>query len=379
MLKEYSKEMGYKGVLSSVFNMSLGFIPVILVIFLAQFIHIDLSIYLSTAFGFFYSFRMLRCKGVRVPNFLLYITTLILSVYAIITFFGLPGSGDSFPVILEISVLLPAFIFYLFRNYFIRFFRRDRKISGRKLAIQGIESAVVSARLSLLLGIVHLSILGMYFLFVEPRNPLVVWILCQLGPMLVFLLSIVINQVGIHFFNKVMSRIEYIPIVNEKGNVIGRTSTQEAANYKNSFTNPVIRIALTAHGMLFLSERQDTLIDTGKIDTPLESFLLFNETLEEGANRMLKEAFSNGSGYSGPKFSIVYPFNNELTSRLIYLFVVDIKDDIILCDEKFESGKLWTLQQIKLNLGKNYFSQFLEYEFEHLNTVIYTREKYKES
>lgn len=31
------------------------------------------------------------------------------------------------------------------------------------------------------------------------------------------------------------------------------------------------------------------------------------------------------------------------------------------------------------NLGRNFFSSCLEYEFEHLEAIIYTREKYKES
>lgn len=72
-------------------------------------------------------------------------------------------------------------------------------------------------------------------------------------------------------------------------------------------------------------------------------------------------------------------FENEATNRLVYLFTLDLDDDSILCNKNFKGGKLWTFQQMEHNLGRNFFSSCLEYEFEHLEAIIYTREKYKES
>ena len=40
---------------------------------------------------------------------------------------------------------------------------------------------------------------------------------------------------------------------------------------------------------------------------------------------------------SNPEFNIVYHFENEVTNRLIYLFIVDIKDDSILCTPRFKT------------------------------------------
>ena len=47
-----------------------------------------------------------------------------------------------------------------------------------------------------------------------------------------------------------MSHTEYVPIVSTKGDVIGKTPAIEAVNYKNAYINPVIRIAISTHGML---------------------------------------------------------------------------------------------------------------------------------
>ena len=45
------KEMDHKGILSSAFNMSMGFIPVIISILLCEFITQDTAIYIGTVIG----------------------------------------------------------------------------------------------------------------------------------------------------------------------------------------------------------------------------------------------------------------------------------------------------------------------------------------
>lgn len=80
-----------------------------------------------------------------------------------------------------------------------------------------------------------------------------------------------------------------------------------------------------------------------------------------------------------PEFNIVYHFENEVTNRLIYLFIAEIKNDAILCTPRFKNSKLWSFKQIEENLGKGFFSSCFEDEYEHLKGVICIREKYRES
>ena len=71
-----------------------------------------------------------------------------------------------------------------------------------------------------------------------------------------------------------MAHTEYVPIVNTQGDVIGKTMAMEALNYKNTYINPVIRIAVASHGMLFLCNRPQTaILDKGKTDIPMECYL----------------------------------------------------------------------------------------------------------
>ena len=105
--------------------------------------------------------------------------------------------------------------------------------------------------------------------------------------------------------------------------------------------------------MLFLCDRPSTaILDKNKTDIPLECYLRFGESLSDGVNRLLTNAFPHAKENIKPEFNIVYHFENEVTNRLIYLFIAEIKDDAILCTPRFKNSKLWSFKQIEENLGK---------------------------
>ena len=132
----------------------------------------------------------------------------------------------------------------------------------------------------------------------------------------------------------------------------GKAMASEAINRKNEYINPVIRITVTSHGMLFLLPRpQCSILEKGKTDILMENYLLYGETLEQGAERILQEILP-----SAPPQNLHFCFMYQ----------------------KFKGGKLCTFQQIEHNLHRNFFSSCFEREYEHTKEIIYTREKYKE-
>lgn len=374
--------MGHKGILSSTFNMSLGFIPVIITIILCEWITQDAAVYIGTGIGVGYSLYVMSRPGTRAPNFILYISTSVLVLVTIATLI----SGDyvppkALPLTLEVSILIPMLILYLHKKRFINYFLIQRESCSRRLFAQGAESAVVSAKVVLILGVMHFIVISLSSLCAEVTpGSIAARILYRYLPPAIFIVCILLNQIGIRYFNRLMAHTEYVPIVDTQGNVIGKSLAIEAVNYKNAYMNPVIRIAVSAHGMLFLCQRSQTcILDKGKTDHPLECYLRYGETLTQGAERLIKHTFPNTEEELKPSFNILYHFENEQTNRLIYLFILDIKNDEILCDPRFKGGKLWRFQQMEQNLGKNLFCECFEQEYEHLETVIGIREKYKES
>lgn len=372
--------MNHKGVLSSAFNMSLGYTPIIISILLCEFITQDIAIYIGTGVGVVGTYLLVHHKGAHVPNFILYIATSILALLTLATF--IPGEfvpSGALPITLEVSILIPMLILYMHRKRFINHYIKQIGACSKRLFAQGAESTIVSARIALIFGMIHFVCISIAIVTQNPPSRTTMVILYKVLPPSVFLLSILFNHIAIRFFNHMMSHTEYVPIVNTKGDVIGKSLALEAINYKNTYINPVIRIAISTHGMLFLCDRPMTaILDKGKVDIPMECYLRYGETLSEGVSRLVHSAFPQANDIK-PKFNIVYHFENAVTNRLIYLFIIEITDDAILCSPRFKDSKLWNFKQIEENMGKEFFSSCFEDEYEHLKSVICIREKYKES
>jgi len=206
--------MGNKGVLSSAFNMSLGFIPVIVSILLCEFITQDISIYIGTGIGLIFSYRSLSRNGARIPNFILYISTGILTLLTLASL--IPGDFvpvGALPLTLEVSILIPMVILFLHRRRFINHYLRQSAQCNRRLFAQGAESAVVSARVVLILGILHFAVISLTILIAHPLTPTSTLVLYHILPPAIFILSILFNQIGIRYFNHVMAHTEYVPPV----------------------------------------------------------------------------------------------------------------------------------------------------------------------
>ena len=112
--------MGKQKVLSSKFNMSLGYIPVIISIILCEFIIQDIAIYIGTGVGLLFSIYMLQRKGSHVPPIILYCTTGMLLLLTITSFFSTDYCSEAmFPLTLEISAIIPPFVIFLNRKRFL--------------------------------------------------------------------------------------------------------------------------------------------------------------------------------------------------------------------------------------------------------------------
>lgn len=372
--------MSQQRILSSRFNMSLGFIPVIISILLCRFITQDIAIYIGAGVGLLLSVHSKRNKGAHIPQIMLYYTTGMLLLLSITTLFVDNYCPNTMlPFTLEISAIIPPLIIYLNRKRFLDYHMAQTQQCCKQLFTQGAEAAIVSARVLLIISMLHFLTILCAVLISYPLGETTRFVLFGIMPPLVFILAILFNQFGILYFNVVMRHTVFVPIVNTKGDVIGKAIASEAINRKNDYINPVIRIAVVSHGMLFLLPRPKcSVVDKEKIDILMEGYLIYGETLEQSVLRVLKQTLPTAP-LESLHYSFMYHFENEATNRLVYLFILDLEDDSILCNKDFKGGKLWTLQQIEQNLGRKFFSSCFEYEYEHLKEIIYIREKYKES
>lgn len=175
--------MDHKGTLSSAFNMSLGFIPVIISILLCEFITQDTAIYIGTGIGIVGIYLLLHRKGALIPNFILYIATGMLALLSLAAL--IPGDyvpPGALPLTLEVSILIPMLILYMHKKRFINHFLRQIGSCNKRLYAQGAEAAVVSARFALIFGILHFIIISIVVASQDPLSQTSMVILYKVFP-----------------------------------------------------------------------------------------------------------------------------------------------------------------------------------------------------
>lgn len=359
-------------------NMSTGLIPIILCMILSEFILDEYALYISAIVGMIYSYCSFYLSKKKIFNFILYGSTLCLLLMAVTTFFPFQMfPRGTVPLTLEVVMVLLTALFFYGQKTLRSLFNVHRFPKNHLQLIASLDSAIVSARIIFIMGVVHFIITSITMVIIYPLDKEELLVLYHIMPPAFFVLDILFNQIVMNFANRIIKKEEIIPIVNKQGDVIGKRLKVETKSYKNTFINPIIRIAFICNSMLLLCTRKSTyVIEKSKVDIPLEGYLQFGEKPEECVKRLMSEAFPDGTSIS-PRFSIKYHFMNEDTNRLVYLYIAYVDDESLLSNFPCPNSKLWTFNQIEENLGKNFFSQCFEGEYEHLKESALIWEEFK--
>lgn len=219
----------------------------------------------------------------------------------------------------------------------------------------------LSIHLLLVLGIFLFGASELHF-----ATSVVLVILCQ-----VILLGIfVIETARLYILDKKLYKEEWLPVVTERGEVTGKVAKSISIDLKNKFMHPVVRLAFIYKGRIYLRTREkERLLNPGKLDFPFEKYMQFNDNVDETLqNGIRKECGCNDIPL---RFLLKYTFENEITKRLIFLYVSVIEEEATFNCLRLQGGKLWTSSQIEDNLGTDIFSECFELEYEYLkNTVL---------
>lgn len=190
-------------------------------------------------------------------------------------------------------------------------------------------------------------------------------------PVVAILLLIVYEYVKNFKVIKKLNKEEWLPIVNDRGEVKGKIAKSISLKMKNKFLHPIVRVALVCKGKVYLQPRRhDDEFDPDTFDYPFEKYMLFTHEINVAA----RNSIFNVIGKELPThFLLKYTFENEETKRLIFLFISRLKDeqDIEDVSDKL-SGKFWSMKQIEDDFGdSSKFSECFQLEYEYLkNTVL---------
>lgn len=192
----------------------------------------------------------------------------------------------------------------------------------------------------------------------------------------ILLAIIILETVRIYILSIKLYKEEWLPVITETGKVTGRVAKSVTKDMKNKFMHPVVRVALIFKGAIYLQERDmKRVLNPGKLDYPFEQYMEYNDVLDKSVRESVGRECGNDN--IPIRFLLKYTFENEITKRLIYLYVSEIEDEILFNSLNLHGGKLWTSSQIDDNIGSEIFSECFELEFEYLKNTILLAYQFK--
>ena len=193
-------------------------------------------------------------------------------------------------------------------------------------------------------------------------------------PVLLCVLVIVYEQIRMWLMRKSLHNEEWLPILDDKGSVIGNVARSVSSVNPGRYRHPAIRVVLLYKGMLYLVKRpKDDYSSPDTLDFPLRGVIGFRKNV----NMVLEELLAPFGGREKlkPRYLMRYNFENKRVKQTISLFVLTIRSEELLGEFQALGGKLWTEKQIEENLGKGVFSDYLEQEFPYLQNTILLAER----
>jgi len=159
-----------------------------------------------------------------------------------------------------------------------------------------------------------------------------------------------------------MSKTEYFPIVDENGKVIGK-STRKECHSKTFLLHPVVHLhVFNAKGELYLQKRSmDKDIQPGKWDTSVGGHVDYGEEILEALKREVSEEL--GITDFEPVLAFRYPFRSDMEYEFVNTYYTVYNGYINPDPVELAEGRFWSLNEIRLNLGKEVFTPNFEREF----------------
>ncbi len=154
---------------------------------------------------------------------------------------------------------------------------------------------------------------------------------------------------------------EYLPAVDEAGNIIGAVTRGEAHSGSH-ILHPVVHLHLfNSKGEIFLQKRpawKD--IQPDKWDTSTGGHVDLGESIGQALKREVGEL---GITDFTPEELGHYVFNSDKEKELVYVHKTIYDGPISPDTDELDGGRFWTMEEIAENIGKGIFTPNFESEY----------------
>lgn len=157
---------------------------------------------------------------------------------------------------------------------------------------------------------------------------------------------------------------EFLPLCDEKGEIIGRELRSVCHDGKSKLLHPVVHLHIfNKDGELYLQKRAlNKDVQPGKWDTSVGGHVDPGEEIEEAMLREAKEE----AGIVGFEYSLAkkYLWESDIERELVHTYTTRTNLSPVPDPEEVDEGRFWSPTEIDASLGKGVFTPNFEYEWE---------------
>lgn len=201
-------------------------------------------------------------------------------------------------------------------------------------------------------------------------------IIFRLIPITILVLVVAYEIWRSNYLIKKLKKEEWLPIVNEQGDITGKIAKSVSLKQGDKFCHPVVRVALICGEKVFLQERsQSDFLFPGKLDYPFEKYTLYGHNMRDSVTNIIRKKLHQPNITMGIDYIFKYPYENSKTKRLIFFYTARISNEADIKRTEMMGGKFWTIKQIEEAFADECFSENFEFEFEYLKNMILLKDE----
>ena len=164
---------------------------------------------------------------------------------------------------------------------------------------------------------------------------------------------------------KAASQDEWLPIVNEKGEVVGK-ATRRSCHSGSMLLHPVVHLHLiNEQGDIYLQKRSmKKNFLPGMWDTAVGGHVALGEKIEDALKRETFEEL--GITKFKARFLGSYVWESSRERELVFPFLCTSHDAIHINNDEVDEGRFWSRKEIEQNAAANIFTPNFLHEYNHL-------------